>query len=161
MKNQLLKLSSILLLSLGLSVLPAKLDAQCVTNVVSSYTDTVNGMNYQFISKSIATTGTCTRTMTNNVIGCGPAGMNPGINAVWASAYTAATSPSCDWVCECGPVTIDGSDGLPVELLGFEIDGEASTGQEEDQGASPLKRSAAAALLIGRTKPEVENPPSD
>ena len=35
---------------------------------------------------------------------------------------TTGPSPFCSWVCNCGTITVDGSDGLPVELMDFSIE---------------------------------------
>ena len=70
--------------------------------------------------------------------GCGsPMGMGancysfptPGTTATPPFTFTAVgaikstgPSPYCSWVCNCGIITVDGSDGLPVELMDFSIE---------------------------------------
>jgi len=48
------------------------------------------------------------------------------VSTLFATASTMATNPSCEWVCSCGSesgatIRIDGSNGLPVELMEFSV----------------------------------------
>ena len=46
------------------------------------------------------------------------------------NAVQTGPSPSCQWSCSaCATVTINTSTGLPVELLGFEIEGDDATAE--------------------------------
>ena len=70
--------------------------------------------------------------------------MTTGMNAFICSPYSGFTmtlgawanttyvGAYCNWSCDCGVgspphVTINNSDGLPVELLEFEVDGNSET----------------------------------
>lgn len=75
------------------------------------------------VSKTLATADQCTLTMMNASF-CFPSYTPATTAQLVASALTATTNPSCGWVCGCGSVTIDGSDGLPVELMGFSVEGD-------------------------------------
>ena len=85
---------------------------------------------YIYVGKTITNASTCTLTGFNNVIGCLPGGFPPtmtgAMNAgsyVSASANTTVTGAFCAWNCNCGQVTVSSAnDGLPVELLEFEVD---------------------------------------
>lgn len=72
----------------------------------------------KFISNQV-----CTRTMIM-AANCTPIGPT-ATTGLLGSANTASTmtmSVSCGWNCACGQVTITGvADGLPVELLEYEI----------------------------------------
>jgi len=109
-----------LLIIVGLFFQPINANAQCSVSSVSSNTGTIGGMNYIWVSKYLSSSESCSLTMSMNVINCYP---DPGssVSSLGASAYTTAIDPSCGWNCGCGQVTIDGSDGLPVELLDFSI----------------------------------------
>jgi len=49
-----------------------------------------------------------------------------------AVAMTSIGPASCKWVCTCGgTITIDGSDGLPVELMEFEVAAQIETDDED------------------------------
>lgn len=117
-----------LVLALGFAMPPSSLEAQppCATNGAPfTGTYTMGGNQVNYILKYLTTSATCNLTMSNNVLDCRP---NPGAagSTLSATAYSSAMSPSCQWDCGAGTctVTTDGSDGLPVELMDFDIDGE-------------------------------------
>jgi len=96
-------------------VLPLPARAQCVvTNTLpSTLTMTV------FIVKYLSMSTTCSTTAMNAFL-CSPTA--PAfVMTLSASAYTSTTNPFCSFNCGCGTVTIDGSDGLPVELMDFDV----------------------------------------
>lgn len=49
-------------------------------------------------------------------------GQGPSVTYLSAIAQNSVVSPYCSWTCECGPYRIDGSDGLPVELMSFSVE---------------------------------------
>ena len=104
-------------------VVPAN-DAVAQCSVTSTYQGnfTTMGMSANYVSKYLSTSYTCSLTMSMNVFNCYPSGAGTYTSILYASAYTTATNPSCGWTCDCGPVTIDGSDGLPVELMDFAVE---------------------------------------
>lgn len=60
--------------------------------------------------------------------------MTAGYVLTFNAAQT-GTNPSCQWSCTaCPTVTMDTSTGLPVELLGFEIEGGEATGEPPSDG---------------------------
>ena len=116
-----------LLALISLFALPLPLGSQCMTAITAMGTSGTPA--YVYIGKSATNANTCTLTMFMNAFGCFPGNQFPPVTGVTgmggmltASAYTTATNPSCGWVCDCGAITIDTGDGLPVELMGFEIE---------------------------------------
>lgn len=56
------------------------------------------------------------------------------------SAVQTGPSPSCQWNCsDCSNVTMNTSTGLPVELLGFEVEGGDTTGEPESEDVKDVK----------------------
>ncbi len=109
------------LLIFGALTIPVSSQAQCVVSSsnASSTPPTI------FVFKTLSTVVNCALTMSMNVLGCFPtAGTSTSILS--ASASTAATNPSCAWACDCGGVTIDSSNGLPVELMEFSVETESA-----------------------------------
>ena len=106
---------------------PLSADAQCMVSSVSTGSGITGGMNYNYVIKYLSSSNTCSLTMQMNVISCAPSAPGYG-DALTASAYTVTISPSCGWSCGCGPVVIDSTDGLPVELMGFSIEAEVEKG---------------------------------
>jgi len=78
------------------------------------------GMSATFVFKYLTTTYTCGVSMSMNVINCG-GGVATSILS--ATAFTTATNPSCGFDCGACSETIDTSDGLPVELMDFSVEG--------------------------------------
>ena len=75
--------------------------------------------------------------VSSNAQFCFPSDMAMKVSVTFglqASAnLTATTAPFCEWNCDCGTARIDGSDGLPVELLEFEIDDSSSETDEPEK----------------------------
>jgi len=114
----------------------APADAQCVTTNVSS------GASPMFIVKTISNANTCTLTMFNNA-DCFPGGnypptigmtrMSVRMLPLSATPFMGFSNPSCGWACDCGAVTSNASDGLPVELMEFEIEDDESSESADDE----------------------------
>ena len=102
------------------ALVPSQAMAQCSVTFTATGSYTMGGMDVNYVIKYLSTTYTCTVSMSTNVIAC-----NGGVNttAVSGTAYPSIPSAACGFNCDCGTVTIDGSDGLPVELLDFSVGG--------------------------------------
>ena len=110
---------------LGL-LLPAVTSGHCPINFNMAY----YYATYNVVVKGFVTPPDhfCEQTMVMSAT-CDPGtamtAMNMTVGNVIAYAMTSAVSPSCAWQCQCGTstvqITIDGGDGLPVELMGFEV----------------------------------------
>lgn len=86
---------------------------------------------YNSVQKVLTMATMCTLVMSNNVELCAPMTATP--TTLFGTAYTTATNPTCSWICACGTVTITGMDGLPVELMEFDVVDEGDdTPNEED-----------------------------
>lgn len=97
-------------------------------------------------------TTTCTNIMSNNAM-CGngftfaggfncPAGtMNCLVLVAQASMTMVSPTPhTCSANCgPCANVRIDNSDGLPVELMGFSVEGDEATDAENDESGTQDK----------------------
>lgn len=101
---------------------------ECITN--GAPYGLSNGTSV-FITKFLTTSRKCALTNDNNAF-CAPSATPPAsgvaysVMSLFASAMNTAVSPFCVWSCTTTMVTgcsqgIDGGDGLPVELLEFEI----------------------------------------
>ncbi len=99
---------------------PTSVMGQCA--VTNSSVATFGSVIYVY--KNIAPAASCSVTASMNVNGCFPP-VTTSTTLLSASAQTTATNPSCNFNCTCGSVTIDGSDGLPVELLQFSVEEES------------------------------------
>lgn len=124
--------SSLILASLPIQ--PLSVEAQCSSNTQTSTGVTGMGMKFNHVVKYLGGFKSCSSTMwmgsttmdwmTMDSFYCYPTSPTT-TQHVSATAFTTAPSPSCGWVCTaCGPagtVTIDKSDGLPVQLLEFGI----------------------------------------
>ncbi len=106
-----------------LLVQPMNLTAQCSV----STTQVSAGATTIIITKTLTAAGDCRSLMNNNVLGCFPAAAPQNTSLLVASALVASTNPSCSFQCTCTSITsvftIDGTDGLPVELMDFSIEG--------------------------------------
>lgn len=105
---------------------PAPVGAQCV--VTNTDTGSNVAMTYMYVNKTLTAPYFCTLTMSMNVIACNLSGGAGTTNVLSASAFNTAVNPTCGWNCACGIVTIDGSDGLPVELMEFSVEDEGEAG---------------------------------
>lgn len=100
---------------------PGVVKAQCMvmsTNVLMPGTMTV------LIEKYLSNSYSCMSVATMmNALDCNPGAAGSFTSLLSAEAVTATMDPACSWVCTgCGNVTIDGSDGLPVELLEYSVE---------------------------------------
>ena len=108
----------------GLAISVLHLEAQCVPYGTAVYTSIAGQVT---VFKNLPPGAGCSLVATNNANVCYPlaASMAPA-SYLMAVAATGATSPSCSWNCFCvpasGAVTIDSSDGLPVELMAFSVE---------------------------------------
>ncbi len=74
-------------------------------------------------------TGSVPTSMTSNVTYCNY--IMAGRRLLVRRPDTGATMAHCQVTCDCGVLRIDVSDGLPVELMGFGVDGD----DDDDKGA--------------------------
>lgn len=148
------KTSAIILIGVALLVVapaPARAQAQKGTCMVTGTTVfmTNSAMSYTNVAKRFPTTVTCTGIMYNvfncvntmfgpGVRGC-PTAMTMGCNALRAIADTMSGNPrTCSAMCGgCGTVTIDNSDGLPVELLEFRVSDDETPADEAPADEAP------------------------
>ena len=119
-----------LLLSLCCLVQPPGTAAQCMVASTSMGSGTQGGMDYDYLVKYLSSTYQCSLLNSNNVIGCSPS-TSVSTSRLSAAAFTSLLNPSCSWTCTCGSVTIDSTDGLPVELMDFAIDSEDVSDPED------------------------------
>lgn len=97
--------------------------AQAQCNVASTVSMTFGAT--KAVYKILTAPALCQTTMMNALF-CSPTGSAMNTNFLLASAMGTAT-PSCAWSCTCSGggaphVVIDGSDGLPVELMEFGLE---------------------------------------
>jgi len=101
---------------------PAPASAQCVvTNTsVIPYTGGVG------VRKTLSVVGMCRMVGGMSVNLCFPSPATQPASMLTANASAVAVSPVCTFSCSCGvgseTITINSSDGLPVELMEFNID---------------------------------------
>lgn len=118
---------------------PMSVQGQCVTTATMQ---TTVGMTI-LVTKSLSASAVCTLTGGMNIVGCVPSGAAT-TSVLMAGATTGAATPSCAWTCACGAVVIDGSDGLPVELMDFGIEDESEdVGAEEE--SEPVEEEGGSA----------------
>lgn len=113
--------STLILISFFAQPLPV--ESQCmVTNTVSIPAPSPTSP-YNVVYKYLNGTYQCNRVASNNASLCAPGTAPLPRTMLTASANTTATNPSCQFYCTggCGTITIDKNDGLPVELMEFEI----------------------------------------
>ncbi|MCP4593715.1 MAG: hypothetical protein GY842_23520, partial [bacterium] len=108
------------LILVALVVGPVAVQAQCAVASTNqtSFPGTI------VVTKTLTTSGTCHTVANNNVLACAPGAASVTTKYLVASASTAATNPLCSWQCTCdgsGNIRIDKTDGLPVELMDFEV----------------------------------------
>ncbi|MCP4527470.1 MAG: hypothetical protein GY833_16375, partial [Aestuariibacter sp.] len=104
----------------GLVVGPVAVQAQCVVASTNKQTFTSTIV----VTKTLTASGKCRSVGNNNVLACAPGAASVTTTFLAATATTAATNPSCSWQCTCtgsGNIRIDKTDGLPVELMDFEV----------------------------------------
>ena len=104
----------------SLVVLPVGLEAQC--GVANTVVTTSTG--YVTVVKTLSAIYLCQLMMPTNAVNCFPNNTATPVPASYlsAAAATAMVSPFCNWMCNCGPVSINSSDGLPVELMAFSVE---------------------------------------
>ena len=134
-----LALGSLLVLAGSLAG-PVPVTSQCMVTNTLVVPGTV-GSPYNRVYKDLNGTYVCSLVASNNASLCAPGPALPR-NRLTASANTAATNPSCSFNCAggCGTVIIDGSDGLPVELMDFSESHRASLFFESQLPAGVRRR---------------------
>lgn len=108
---------------------PAGVLAQCMVSNTTVSDSVAMGSPYTEVMKTLNGTYLCNRVMSSMVSLCAPgAAMNR--MTLTASAPAGTTNPSCEFYCTggaaCVSIVIDGSDGLPVELMDFGFEDEQS-----------------------------------
>jgi hypothetical protein len=112
------------LLLICVVALPTQVRSQC--NVISTY-------QFPFsppilVSKILDASGSCALVPPANAASCFPGALPATVATLIAVASPTTMNPYCNWVCNCGPgytsvpFRIDGSDGLPVELMDFSVE---------------------------------------
>ena len=135
----------------GLLVVPQIAYGQCM--VTSTNVGTTGGFPY--VVKTLSLSTFCQATSSFNAT-CTPGG--GGASNLFLSATASGPNPSCQWNCGCGTVRIDGTDGLPVELLEFEVDGgetldkEPGATENKDAKLSQVERRARLPKAITSPK---------
>ncbi len=108
------------------------LESQCP---VTSTTTDMPGTMITIVSKYLSLPYLCTSIPAQmNAVDCNPGVAGFVTTLLTAERVTATMMAKCAWTCAgCGMVTIDGSDGLPVELMnfGFEDEEVGDTGAGE------------------------------
>lgn len=108
---------------IGLVGQPPATEAQCavISTTQTSFSPTMA------VTKQLSGIATC-NLVGNNALACFPGLGGPvPTSFLIASANPSATmNPFCSWTCSCGSgsfsLMIDGSDGLPVELMDFSVE---------------------------------------
>lgn len=122
-------LISLILLFVSLSLLPGIAMGQCV--VTNTSINMPYGSGTTFVTKTLSAAAQCNVTGTGAGFGaaqCHPATTPLTTNVLQAVRSGSSLNPFCNWECTCGTgagphVTTNGAnDGLPVELLEFQID---------------------------------------
>jgi hypothetical protein len=117
------------LLLLCLWVQPVGVGAQCMTasTQMGTYDPAGPTPEYRYITKYLSGLYGCTLMASNSARSCDTGTSMGTMSTVAGSAYisaiTGGASPICSWNCSCGSVTVVPAD-LPVELMGFGIEGE-------------------------------------
>lgn len=101
---------------------PAPVNSQCNVTATGTYDFTT----MKFVTKTLSASTMC-QTTAMNAFSCFPGAAPFFTNKLYAVALSATVNPYCNWSCGCGTgalphVTIDGSDGLPVELMDFSVE---------------------------------------
>lgn len=112
------------LVTVGLLAVPTAVTSQCV--VASTMTQMPGSMSTD-VAKILTAPAFCQSTAMNAAF-CSPTAGGFTTTYLLANAMSATMSPFCNWDCACGTgtppdVVIDGSDGLPVELMDFAVEG--------------------------------------
>lgn len=152
------KVAVLIVAFLALVLGPAAVHAQCM--VTSTFQNTYfTGSTTFFVSKQLGGTYPC-RLTARNARSCNP-GVTSSTNVSYlsATAVVATTNPFCNWVCDCGGgptlISINTSDGLPVELMEFDVNGKEEGGETdgdrvelpespEKEGKQPLSTAGIA-----------------
>ncbi len=139
-----------IVLSLGLALFPVDRARACTTmDVFSTFCSIDTGpMTMRLCFKQLKwSVYTMTQPATR---GCSPILNQMSMNVTYCSyimgqrrllvsrPITAPPTAYCQVSCDCGALRIDETDGLPVELMGFSVDGEADGLEEgEDREKEP------------------------
>ncbi len=110
-------------LSASMLFLPQRVSAQC--NIINTRIGTFFGHG-MFMTKTLSRPEFCVPTHIHGDVGCGP---TVALHVSMFSAFQVPPyvgHPSCMWDCPFCPedarhITINSSDGLPVELLDFTV----------------------------------------
>lgn len=119
-------LISLALLFVSLSLLPGSVMGQCVVINTMSYTTSAPAT--VFITKTLSSAAMCRVTVSGDgAAQCFPGTMYFNTAMLYAVRTGGSPDPFCNWECDCGTgapphVTTGTSDGLPVELMEFQID---------------------------------------
>ena len=90
------------------------------------------------VYKYLATAANCTSIPgAKQASACFPGSPGSNVTTLVAVARTTSTNPVCSWSCACGNVRTDGSDGLPVELLDFDIAGAPVKAAQQAEDSNP------------------------
>ena len=125
---------------------PQGLEAQCgvtmgciVTNKTTYFYPDATSPTFIRISKMLNPAAVNCPDPAMNAYGCGEVPGNANATKLVASALTATVAPFCNWVCNCGAgctsqsISINSQDdGLPVELMDFEIENTEAEGSDSD-----------------------------
>ncbi len=127
--------SALILISFFAQPLPV--ESQCMVTNTVVFPAPSPGSPYTVVYKYLNGGYLCNRVASNNVSLCAPGPAAIVRTTLTASANTTATNPSCQFSCTggCGTITIDRNDGLPVELMEFEI----SEVDQNEEGEAALR----------------------
>jgi len=113
-----------ILILICLFVLPAQVGSQCNVTMTNSFPTL--SPTIMIFTKTLSAPTVCMTTGMNAAF-CFPGAAPFATNMLYASAFSGTANPFCNWSCGCGVgpaphVTINSSDGLPVELMDFSIE---------------------------------------
>jgi len=135
--HQLRRFVIVAILAAAFVLAPAAGEAQCVTTSFTQSCFTTMSGSICFVIKDITGNNNCMSFMSMSVSNCF---ISPGAGRTYFQATAMLpthVSPTCGAVCDCGTHVIDGSDGLPVELMGFSVETEADDRAPETSDKAP------------------------
>ena len=106
-----------------LLTLPNLAAAQCSVVTVTRYMSATPASYYNIVKVMLNGSHAC-RNVMGSASQCAPGPTMVRMTLTASANPTAYPSASCQWDCGvgCESVTVDGSDGLPVELLDLSVD---------------------------------------
>ena len=125
---------ALLMILASLVTQPAPVEAQCTVVGSTAFVTSMTNVVYVTLNASYS----CMVVMMMNVSACGFVGTDTMRAMFTASAMTTYTNPSCSWSCTggaCGSIVADSTNGLPVELMDFEVEDDESSESAEDEDA--------------------------